>query len=136
MRAWIGQGQFRIRDLVLNGDAFSLLAYGTAALDGSNLNIDAILQTGGGVQQRLVQSAVEKLLVGVAPPISAIQQLNEIVRNSISVSACRRPTIAPGDSDQNRADGGHDFPAEFRSWDKWDSRSGRLNRTSPRTGTL
>ncbi len=93
MRAWIGQGQFRIRDLVLNGDAFSLLAYGTAALDGSNLNIDAILQTGGGVQQRLVQSAVEKLLVGVAPPISAIQQLNEIVRNrSLFLHVAGRPS--------------------------------------------
>jgi hypothetical protein len=81
MRALIAKGQFRIRDLVLGGDAFSLLANGTAALNGSSLNIDAVLQTGGGAQQRLIQTALERLLVGVAPPISAINQVNELLRN-------------------------------------------------------
>jgi len=81
MNARIGQGQLRIIDLTLFSDAFWLAADGRVALGGSSLDINAVLQTGGGVQQSVAQSLFQQSLLGVAPQVAAINQLNEMIRN-------------------------------------------------------
>ena len=79
--ARLGQGQLRINDLILNSKAFVLLASGSASLEGQKLDIDAVLQTGGGVQQRATQTALELMLVSSAPQVVAITEINELIRN-------------------------------------------------------
>ncbi len=91
--ARLNQGQLRISNLVLTSKAFWLIASGSASLDATKLDIDAVLQTGGGVQQRATQDATQLLLVGSAPQVVAITELNELVRNrSIFVHVGGRPS--------------------------------------------
>ncbi len=77
----IGQGQMRVVDLIVNSKAFLLAASGIAAIDGSKLDLNLIVQTGGSVQQRLTQNAIERLFIGAAPQVAAVNQLNELIRN-------------------------------------------------------
>jgi hypothetical protein len=79
--ARLGQGQMRIADLIVTSKAFLLAASGGVALDGSKLDLDVVVQTGGSVQQQLTQTAIERMLVSPIPQVAVINELNELIRN-------------------------------------------------------
>lgn len=79
--ARFGQGQLRINKVAIFGSALMLFANGSVNLDGSRLDLDAVLQTGGSVQQRLANEIVALASVGAIPQLVAINQLNELLRN-------------------------------------------------------
>ncbi len=81
MHAQLGQGQLRISDLVLNSKAFVVAATGSASLTGKKLDVNAVLQTGGSVGQRIVNNLINRLLVGALPQIALLGQVNELIRN-------------------------------------------------------
>lgn len=81
LNAIVGQGQLRIRDLVVNSKALVLAATGSASLDGSTLDLDLAVQTGGGIQQQLTQSAVERFIATSIPQLALLNEVNELVRN-------------------------------------------------------
>jgi hypothetical protein len=79
--AMLGQGQLRIIDLLLTSKAFWLAASGSASLSATKLDIDAVVQTGGGVQQRATKYLIDLALVGPLPQVAVLNELNELVRN-------------------------------------------------------
>lgn len=92
--AKLGQGQLRIIELILTSKAFVLAASGSASLDATKLDIDAAIQTGGGIQQRLAQNAIDLWLLGSVPQLAAITELNELIRNrSLFVHIGGSPSI-------------------------------------------
>ncbi len=99
LNARVGQGQLRISDLIVNSNAFLLAANGNAALDGSRLDLDLVVQTGGGVQQQLTLNAIDRLLLFSVPQVAAVSELNELIRNrSVFLhvaGSTSRPVIQP-----------------------------------------
>ncbi len=81
LHAQLGQGQLRISDAMLNSKAFVIAANGTASLDGFGLDLNAVMQTGGGVEQRITQNVLNRLILGSIPQVALISQVNELVRN-------------------------------------------------------
>lgn len=81
LRARIGQGVLRIQDLFLNGDAFWLVGQGYASLIGGQLDIEAVLQTGGGIEQQAKQQVVQRLALGLLPQAALLIEINDLLRN-------------------------------------------------------
>jgi hypothetical protein len=78
---YIGQGQLRIRDFILLGDAFWIVGQGNAGLLSNRLDIEAVLETGGGITQRLSQAALARLAVGLVPQAALLAELNNLLSN-------------------------------------------------------
>ncbi|HUP81080.1 MAG TPA: AsmA-like C-terminal region-containing protein, partial [Pirellula sp.] len=81
MDAQLGQGQARIRHFLIYSDAFTLAAQGYAGLASRRLDLDAILQNGGGIEQQLTQSATQKLLSLSLPQLFIFSEINDLIRN-------------------------------------------------------
>ncbi|QDV22812.1 AsmA-like C-terminal region-containing protein [Aureliella helgolandensis] len=81
MQATIGQGQLRLQRVFIDSNAFWLVADGSASLGGGRLDINALLQAGGGFQQQVAQSALQKLAVGVIPQAALLVQVNDWLTN-------------------------------------------------------
>lgn len=81
LNARIGQGQLRVTNLLLNSQAFTLAASGNASLDGSKLDLELVLETGGTIQQQLSRSAVQRLLLTSIPQLALLAEINEVIRN-------------------------------------------------------
>ncbi len=78
MHGQLGQGQLRINDLLLVSDAFWLVADGSASLKTNHLDFDALLQTGGGIDDQLLQAGAEKLLAVALPQLALLNELNNL----------------------------------------------------------
>lgn len=81
MDAQLGQGQLRIRHLLIYSDAFTLAAQGYAGLTSRRLDLEAILQSGGGIEQQLTQRATQKLLAINLPQLFLFSAINDLIRN-------------------------------------------------------
>ncbi len=81
LNAKLSLGQLRISELKLSSKSFMLAANGDVALDGSRLDLETIVFTGGNIQQRIVQSAIQKLVAASVPQLAAIMELNDLLRN-------------------------------------------------------
>ncbi|MEZ6137610.1 MAG: AsmA-like C-terminal region-containing protein [Pirellulaceae bacterium] len=81
MHGQLGQGQLRINDLLLNSNAYWLVAKGSASLTSQRLDFEAILQTGGGLDDRLLQSGSQKLLALALPQLALLTELNDLISN-------------------------------------------------------
>lgn len=81
MYGQFGQGQFRIPVLLLNSDAFYLAANGSASLRTRGLDFDGLLQTGGGIDDRITQSVTQKLFASAFPELLLLSEVNDLVRN-------------------------------------------------------
>jgi hypothetical protein len=81
LHARIGQGRLFIRDLFLNSNAFWLAGQGSVGLIGGRLDIEAFLQTGGGLEQQLSQTVVQRLALGIIPQATLLTAINDLVRN-------------------------------------------------------
>ncbi len=95
----IARGQFRFDDLFLDSDAFWLLADGRASLSTGQLDIDALLQTGGSLEDQITQNATQKLLATALPQALLLTQLNDLLRNRSVFfhvgGSTARPVIQP-----------------------------------------
>lgn len=81
LTAQLGQGIVRISTVFVESDAFWLTGSGDASLASQRLDMDAMLQTGGGFDKQLAQIVVEKLLKLSVPPLAAVTEINELLRN-------------------------------------------------------
>jgi hypothetical protein len=81
LRARIGSGQLRIQDILLNGETFWLAGSGNASLVGGRLDLEAILQTGGGIQQQLSQQLLQRIALGIVPQAAVVAELNDLIGN-------------------------------------------------------
>lgn len=81
MEAELGQGRVRIRHFLLNSDAFTFVAQGYAVLMSGRLDLEAILQNGGGINQQLAQRATQKLLSATLPQLFIVSEINDLIRN-------------------------------------------------------
>ncbi|MCA9131737.1 MAG: hypothetical protein KDA45_01215 [Planctomycetales bacterium] len=81
MHALLGQGRLRIQDLLILGDAFWVVAQGSAGLNGGRLDIDAVLQTGAGFEQQLSQDVIQKLAISVIPQIVLLAEINDLLND-------------------------------------------------------
>jgi hypothetical protein len=99
MHASIGQGEIRIRDLLLNSDAYWIFANGDASLTGGQIDVDGMLQTGRGLDQQISQNLIEKLLLDVIPQAALLSQLNDFIRNRTLYfhidGTANRPLVRP-----------------------------------------
>ena len=99
MRARIGQGEVQIQDMLLNSDAFWILANGQASLISGQLDIDALLQTGRGIDQEFSQKAIQQLVVDFLPQAIILAELNDLLRNRTLYftidGTAKRPLIRP-----------------------------------------
>jgi hypothetical protein len=81
LNAQLGQGQLRISNVFLSGDAFWLVGDGSASLTTGGLDIKALVNTGGGLDTQLAQSASQKLVAIALPQLALLGELNDLVRN-------------------------------------------------------
>ena len=81
LHAKIGGGQLRIQDLFLNSNAFWLVADGQVGLADSRLDLNALLQTGGGLEQQLANSGLRKAAVLLLPQAAAVAQISDLLSN-------------------------------------------------------
>lgn len=81
LTAQLGQGIVRIKTVFVESDAFWLTGSGDASLTSQRLDMNAMLQTGGGFDKQLAQIVVEKLLVLTVPPLAVVTEINELLRN-------------------------------------------------------
>jgi len=81
VEAELGQGQVRIRHFLLNSDAFTFVAQGNAVLMSGRLDLEAILQNGGSINQQLAQRATQKLLSTTLPQLFIVSEINDFIRN-------------------------------------------------------
>lgn len=99
MNARFSVGQLRIGELQLTSRSFMIAANGNVALDGSRLDLEAIVFTGGDVQQRVVETALRELIVNSVPQIAAVARINDLLRNRTVFLHVRgtpsRPVVQP-----------------------------------------
>lgn len=81
MDAQFGQGLLRIQSLFLDSNAFWVVADGSASLSTGRLDINALLQTGGGIEEQLQDSATQKLVAAALPEVAFLLQLGDLLRN-------------------------------------------------------
>ncbi len=81
LHGFVGQGQLRIRDFILLGESFWIVGQGNAGLVSNRLDIEAVLETGGGLTDQLAQSAFTRLAVGVLPQAALLAELNTLLSN-------------------------------------------------------
>lgn len=81
MHGYIGQGQLRIRDFLLLGDNFWIVGQGNAGLLSNRLDIEAVLETGGGITQQFSQAALTRFAVGIVPQAALLAELNTLLSN-------------------------------------------------------
>ncbi len=81
MRGQFGQGQFRFPVLLLNSDAFYLIAGGGTSLSSGGIDVDGLLQTGGNLNNQLTQGATQRLVSSAFPQLLLLTQINDLVRN-------------------------------------------------------
>ncbi|MEO8269839.1 MAG: AsmA-like C-terminal region-containing protein, partial [Aureliella sp.] len=81
MHAQFGQGQLQIASLALWSDAFSLIGDGSASLISGGLDINALVNTGGGINRQLTQTASQTLLTAALPQLVLLSEFNDLIRN-------------------------------------------------------
>lgn len=81
VNAQFGQGQLRLLNFYLTGDAFWLVGNGTTSLATGALDMNAVINTGGGIETQIVQGASQKLIAAALPQLLLFTQLNDLVRN-------------------------------------------------------
>ncbi len=81
MRGQFGQGQFRFPGLLLNSDAFYLIASGGTSLSSGGINVDGLLQTGGSLNNQVTQGVTQKLFTAAFPELLLVAAINDFVRN-------------------------------------------------------
>ncbi len=81
MHALIGQGELRIQDLLLDSEAFWIAASGDAGLASGRLDLEGVLQTGGGIEAQVSQSATKKLAAVIVPQVLFITEIDNLMRN-------------------------------------------------------
>ncbi len=99
MNARIGQGLLIIEDLLLNSEAFWIAGNGSASLSSGNLNLQGVLQTGGGIEAQVSQASVRRLATLLLPEVVFIAELDNLLRNRTLYFRVRgnadRPVIQP-----------------------------------------
>jgi hypothetical protein len=99
MHARIGEGELQIQDLLLNSEAFWLAARGGASLRNGNLDLQGVLQTGGGLEAQISQNSVRNLAGVALPQLMIVSQLDNLLRNRTVYFRVRgtnnRPVIQP-----------------------------------------
>jgi len=95
MHARIGQGVLRIQDLLLNSEAFWLAANGSASLQTGGLDLQGILQTGGGIESQVSQQSVRQFAALLAPEVLLLSQLDSLLRNRTIYFRVRGGTEQP-----------------------------------------
>jgi hypothetical protein len=79
--ALFGNGQLRIRSLLVNSDAFWLIAEGSAGLLSGRLDLQVLLQTGGGLETQVAAAAGQKLILAAAPQLLLLMEATELLTN-------------------------------------------------------
>ncbi len=99
MDATVGQGQLRIEDLLLNSEAFWIAGSGNASLRTGNLDLQGVLQTGGGLEAQVSQASLRRLATVLLPEVVFLAELDNLVRNRTLYFRVRgttnRPVIQP-----------------------------------------
>ncbi len=79
--ARLGQGQMRILSMFLDSEAFWLVGDGSASLASQRLDLNAILNTGGGLDAQLTQDARQRALTLLLPQLAVLGQIDDLIRN-------------------------------------------------------
>lgn len=79
--ALIGQGQLRIQNMLLDSEAFWIAASGSASLTTGRMDLEGVLQTGGGLQAQVSQAGTKRLASVIAPELFFIAELDNLLRN-------------------------------------------------------
>lgn len=81
LRAQFGQGQARVEDFEVFSAAFFFTASGRIGLASGSLDLNALLQTGGGWQQQIGSQTLLLLAPEIVPQIALITEAAELIRN-------------------------------------------------------
>jgi hypothetical protein len=79
--ARIGNSQLRILNLLLDSDAFWLAAQGSTGLVDGRLDFQAVLQTGGGIENQFSEILTNQVVTAALPAVAVATQINELIRN-------------------------------------------------------
>ncbi|MEM8735580.1 MAG: hypothetical protein AAGG44_15205 [Planctomycetota bacterium] len=73
--------QVRLEEIFLNSDAFWIVGQGRAELDSGYFDIDLLLQTGGGLEDQLVQNGLELAALAIVPEAVLLVEIADMLRN-------------------------------------------------------
>lgn len=97
--ARVGQGLLQIENLLLNSEAFWIAGNGNASLRTGNLDLQGVLQTGGGLEAQVSQASLRRLATVLLPEVVFIAELDNLLRNRTLYFRVRgstnRPVIQP-----------------------------------------